>query len=81
MLKVTQCAVLICNELRSESVHGTFFHLFEGHFHVRRVGSKHLHPDFSSPYIHLYHLRRRKQPLAKAFVPPAHAVHQGAPGA
>jgi hypothetical protein len=74
-------AVLLVNELRSESVHAAFMRLFEGHFVVRKLSAKDMHPGYASAAIHMYHLRRRREALARAIVPPAEAVHTGAPGA
>ena len=73
-------AVLVCNELRSESVQAAFERLFSGHFSIRRVPRKDMHPEFSSEHIHLLVLRRRREAAADAVWPPAEAVHSEVPG-
>ena len=73
-------AVLVCNELRSESVHAAFVQIFAGHFAIRTVPRKDLDAHFSSEHIHLLTLRRRRSPAADAIWPPAAAAHTGVPG-
>lgn len=73
-------AVVVGNELRSESVAATFMEIFGGHFKIRKVLYQDLHNVYRNPSIHVYTLKRLREPLPDAYYPPATAVHVGVPG-
>jgi hypothetical protein len=74
------CAALICNELRSQSVHDTFQKLFSGHFRIRKVPMKDMDECYRSKHIQIYLLQRLRQPAPDAFWPPEQTAHTGVPG-
>ena len=74
------CAVVVCNEFRSQSVQDEFKAAFSGHFNMRRVGSKQMHEDYSDANIQLLALTRRRRPAKDALLPSAVAYHRGRPG-
>ena len=53
-------AVLIANELRSESVQSRFMETFQAGFIIKKVPHSKLNPDYRHPSILLYALKRRK---------------------
>ena len=53
-------AVLIANELRSESVQSRFMEVFQAAFAVKKIPLSKLHVDYRHPSILLYMLKRRK---------------------
>ena len=60
------CAVVIANELRSESVQARFMELFEESFTVKKVPHSKLDAEHRHSSIMLYILKRRKfQPADK----------------
>jgi hypothetical protein len=75
------CAVVVCNEFRSQSVQDEFKAVFSGHFSMRLVGAKHMHEDYNDENIQLFVLSRLRKPAADAVVPSAVARHHGKPGA
>lgn len=53
-------AVLIANELRSESVQSCFMETFQAGFIIKKIPHSKLNPEYRHPSISLYSLRRRK---------------------
>ena len=54
-------AVLIANELRSESVQRRFMEVFQSAFAIKKIPLSKLHVDYRHPSILLYMLKRRKK--------------------
>lgn len=59
---------------RLQAVHDVFMDQFGRHFAIRKVGPGKMDPAFQHPLIHVYLLKRRKQP------PEAAEPGKGAPG-
>ena len=57
------CAVLIANELRSDSVQSRFMEIFQAGFTIKKISHSKLNPDYRHPSIMLYILKRRKVAL------------------
>ncbi|KAL4448418.1 hypothetical protein ABPG75_005637 [Micractinium tetrahymenae] len=57
---------IITNEFRSQAVHDVFMEQFGQHFTIRKVQAGKMDPNYQHPLIHIYLLKRRKQPLAGA---------------
>ena len=53
-------AVLIANELRSDSVQSRFMETFQAGFIIKKVPYSKMNPDYRHPSILLYSLKRRK---------------------
>ena len=53
-------AVLIANELRSDSIQSRFMETFQAGFIMKKVPHSKLNPDYRHPSILLYTLKRRK---------------------
>ncbi len=53
-------AVLIANELRSESVQSRFMEVFQAGFNIKKVPHTKMDPAYRHPSILLYSLKRRK---------------------
>lgn len=52
-------AVLIANELRSESVQSRFMEVFKAGFTIKKIPHSKLNADYRHPSILLYSLKRR----------------------
>lgn len=58
-LRLSYVAVMIVNELRSESVHDEFMEAFGEHFSIRKVAHSHMHPVYQHPELHIFILKRK----------------------
>ncbi|EFN56375.1 hypothetical protein CHLNCDRAFT_144895 [Chlorella variabilis] len=64
---------IVANEFRSQTVHDLFMQRFGRHFTIRKVAPNKMDANYQHPLIHIYLLKRRKQPLAEAGVEAAAA--------
>lgn len=58
--KLDSCAVIVVNELRSESVHSRFILLFEQHFTIKRTPRSKMDAVHQHSAIDILILKRRK---------------------
>ncbi|PRW45241.1 hypothetical protein C2E21_6339 [Chlorella sorokiniana] len=54
---------IITNEFRSQTVHDEFMAQFGRHFTIRKVAAGKMDANYQHPLIHIYLLKRRKEPL------------------
>ena len=58
-------AVLIVNELRSDSVQSVFMQIFGEHYSIKRIAASKLHPLYQHPAIQVFQLKLRRQGSSK----------------
>lgn len=63
-VRVLCCAVVFCNELRSDSVHSRFQELFGQHFTIKRTPHKKMDATHQHPLIDIFLCKLRKQAAA-----------------